>query len=351
LSSPVATYGFINAKLRTRLSKLLDERTLEKLRQAPSLSEAVQLLKQTAYSPEAGVYESTGDVKEVEAALWRKEIGTIADLGRYLAGVNAAFLKALMLRYEIDIVRNCVRLWFDAHMKRRSIGGESGYLYQETLVHPFSIDQAVNAEDFDRLTAAFDQTPYRSILRENRHDIEKETHLFHFETDLDLFFYVRLLEAAENLKKRDREIALRLIAVEIDLRNVDRIARLAFFYPPEEREKWHIIIPGGTFPRALLNQAVAVRKGEDAVGRLLSGRYAGFESPSPSSADGRLAMVEGVLRQIRRDETMRLLKGNPFTIGIVLAYIFLKRKEIGAVVSLLNAHYYGTAPGLTLEAL
>lgn len=351
MASPVSTYGFINAKLRTRLSKLLDERTLEKLKQAPSLAEAVQLLKQTAYAAEAGVYESTGDVKEVEAALWRREIGTAAELGRYLSGANAAFLKALMLRYEIDIVRNCVRLWFDAHMKRRSIGGESGYLYQDTLVHPFSIDQVVNAEDFDHLVAAFEQTPYRAVLRENRHDIESEAHLFRFETDLDLFFYSRLLEAAEELEKRDREIALRIIAVEIDLRNVDRIARLAFFYPPEQRKKWHIIIPGGTFSGALLDKAVSARRGEDAVGALLSGRYAGFESLSPSSAEGRLAMVEGILRQIRRDETMRLLRGYPFTIGIILAYIFLKRKEIGAVVSLLNAHYYGTAPDLTREVL
>lgn len=55
-------------------------------------------------------------------------------------------------------------------------------------------------------------------------------------------------------------------------------------------------------------------------------------------------MVEGLLRQIRREETMKLLRGYPFTVGIILAYVFLKRKEIGTVVSLLNAHYYGVSP-------
>lgn len=351
MASPVSRYGFINAKLRTRLSKLLDEASLDKLRHAPSLPEAIQLLKDTPYREEAAIYETTGDVKEVEAALWRREIATVAELGIYLKGVNREFLKALLLRYEIDIVRNSVRLWFDAHLKQRSIGGEAGYLYQQPLVHPFSIDGVVNAENFDELLAAFGQTPYRQILRENRSDIEGKAHLFRFETDLDLFFYRELLAAAEELDKRDREIALRLVAVEIDLRNVDRIARLAFFYPPEQRKSWHIIIPGGSFSPELLDRAAGARKGEDAVGTLLSGRYGGFDSLSPSSSEGKLAMIEGILRQIRRDETMRLLQGYPFTIGIVLAYIFLKRKEIGTLVSLLNAHYYGVAPERSREGI
>ncbi len=335
MSNPVREYGFINAKLRSRLSKLLDEKMLGRLREAPTLFEAVQLLKQTPYAEEAAIYETSGDLKAVEAALWRREIGTVAELGRYLDGELKEFLEALLLRYEVDIVRNCVRLWFDSHLKRRSIGGEAGYLYQKTIVNSFSIDGVINAENFDLLLEELSSTPYGEILGENRTDIETNAHLFRFETDLDLYFYRTLLEAAEGLGKRDREIALRIIAVEIDLRNVDRIARLAFFYPPEQRREWHIIIPGGSFSSELLDKAVSTRKGEDAVAVLLSGRY--------SSVGGNLEVIEDILRQIRRDETMRLLKGYPFTVGIILAYIFLKRKEIGTVVSLLNAHYYGVS--------
>ncbi len=354
MSNPARHYGFINAKLRSRLSKLLDEKMLVRLREAPTLFEAVQLLKQTSYADEAALYETTGDLKAVEAALWRREIGTVAELGRYLEGELKVFLDALLLRYEIDMVRNCVRLWFDSHLKRRSIGGEAGYLYQKTLVNSFSIDDVINAENFDALLNALSSTPYEEILRENRTDIETNAHLFRFETDLDLFFYRMLLEAAGGLGKRDREIALRIIAVEIDLRNVDRISRLAFFYPPEQRKAWHIIIPGGSFSSDLLDKAVSTRKGDDAVGILLSGRYSSagaLSGSSESNSEGTLAVIEDLLRQIRRDETMRLLKGYPFTVGIILAYIFLKRKEIGTVVSLLNAHFYGVSQNRMRESL
>jgi V/A-type H+-transporting ATPase subunit C len=344
LTAPVRQYGFINAKLRTRLNKLFDEATLEKLRQAPSLAEAIQLLKDTPYRQEVSVYESTGDLKEVEAALWRREIATVAELRRYLKGTLLGFLDGLLLRYEVDIVRNSVRLWFDAHLKRRSIGGEAGYLYQETLVNPFSIDEVVNAEDFDALLEAFKLTPYGQLLEDNRQDIESRAHLFRFETDLDRFFYRQFIESAGRLDATDKRIALRLIAVEVDLRNVDRIARLAFFYPPEKRSQWHIIIPGGSFSGQLLDSAVSVRKGEDAVATLLNGHYPGLDSFTSSSSEDSLGMVEGLLRQIRREETMKLLRGYPFTVGIILAYVFLKRKEIGTVVSLLNAHYYGVSP-------
>lgn len=350
MAGAVRQYGFINAKLRSRLSLLLDEAFFKRLREAPSLAEALQYVKESPYREEAALYETSGDLKTVEAALWRREIALVAELSRYLSGELASFHSALLLRYETDIVRNAVRLWFDAHIKRKSIGGEVGYLYSQPLVHDISLEALVNAEDFPSLIETVKDTPYAGLLKDSEEDLIGRSKLFDFENRLDRFFYQQLLDAVRGLKPSDSKIAEELIQMEIDLRNVDRIARLALFYPPEARHAADIVIPGGGFSGQLLDRALSVKRGEDAAALLLSERY-GKNSASSFASHAKLPMLEGMLRQIRREKTLSLLQGYPFTIGVILAYIFLKRKEIGALISILNAHYYGLSPSEMREGL
>ena len=49
MRDPVDTYGFINAKLRARIGKMRDDRLVENLLKAPSLVDAVSLLRDSPY--------------------------------------------------------------------------------------------------------------------------------------------------------------------------------------------------------------------------------------------------------------------------------------------------------------
>ena len=54
-----------------------------------------------------------------------------------------------------------------------------------------------------------------------------------------------------------------------------------------------------------------------------------------------MMMIEELLLEILRQEVTRLLRGNPFTIGIMLSYFFLKHREVTRLSTILNAKYYG----------
>jgi len=55
----------------------------------------------------------------------------------------------------------------------------------------------------------------------------------------------------------------------------------------------------------------------------------------------KLATLERVLREMRNMEARKLLAGNPFSIGIIIAYFILLGDEIVSVRTILNAKYYG----------
>lgn len=343
MKSAVKTYGFVNAKLRTRLSRLLPDDFWERVKNSPSLTEAIQLFRDTPYDTIVDTYEKSGDLKSVESVLWRREIETVKELAPFLDAKSRRFHTALLLRYEADQIRNLIRLWFDSRVKKRSISGEEGYLYQEPIVHNYSLTAVLNAAAFPELTEALAGTPYRDFLIRREQEIMQDQRLFGFETDLDLYAYRNLSEATGKLGRRDRAIADRIVAIEIDLRNLDRIVRFAYLYPPGQRNLWQSIIPGGSFSQDILRRAAEAEKGEQALQILMSGSYREYAS-FLESGGGRytqLGNIEKMLREIRKSETLKLLNGYPFTIGIVLAYVFLRRKEIGAIVSLLNKKYYG----------
>ncbi len=348
------TYGYVNAKIRSRLSELLDESDFSQLIKAPSLEETVQILSETAYEQELAAYGVTGDVRAVEFALMVHEIRVLHDLVDDLPGKAGGFTRTLLLRYEVEMLKKALRLWFERVLRRRNISGGSSYLYTERIINEISYDAAVDAESPEALVEALGDTPYASIVGEQIKKVETEGHLFPLELALDCYYFSLLSSEAEELPKRDREIVLRIIGVEVDLLNIDRIVRFVSYYKPAERRQWDLFLPGGRIDEATLRRAYAKEEAEDALVSLLAdryGEYSAFAEKHRSNPLSRLQMVEDLLRRILHDEVQRLLWGYPFTLGTVLAYLFLKRKEVRSIVRLLNAKQYGLSEERIREAL
>jgi len=348
------TYGFVNAKIRSKLSSLLSERDYTALMKKGSLEETIDALRSTPYRDELSTYMQTGDIKSVEFALYIHEINTVKMVHEILHGPAADFVEALLLRYEVDMVKNALRLWFDRAVRGRSIAGATEYLYQESLLHPPNFTALVNASGEEELRAALEGTPYYDLLSPKVAEIKEQQHLFHAELELDAFFYRTLGERTENLPEPDRRRAQKIIGVEIDIQNIDRIARFVSFFDVSERGQWDIVIPGGSIPREVLQEAYGKRDVEEALHVIFARSYTGYQQATAEekrSPYARLQNIERLLYTILHDEVKRLLRGYPFTIGTVLAYVFLKRREIGSVIRILNAKYYGFSEEQIREVL
>ncbi|MFP4179375.1 MAG: V0D/AC39 family V-type ATPase subunit [Spirochaetaceae bacterium] len=339
------TYGYINAKIRAKLSVLLTEDDYSELIRAGSAEEAVQILREKeAYADEIAEYGATGDVRAVEFALMVSEIHLLRDLLKNLLGRPAEFTENLLLRYEVENLKNALRLWFERTFRGRNIAGGSSYLYNHRIIHDISCDALVDAEGAADLPEILGGTPYGEIVAPLVSAVEAERHLFPLEIALDSYYFSRLLSSGEALPGKDRKIALRVIGMEVDLLNIDRIVRFVSFYRSEERRRWNLLLPGGRIEKELLERAYTQDNIEDALAVLLSKEYSEYRAFAKSGGGDPFTYLQGVediLRRILYDEVERLLWGNPFTVGTILAYLFLKRKEVRSVIRVLNAKQYG----------
>jgi len=344
LPTPVKQYAFINAKLRARLSKVLDKDFYERLASASNLNEAIILLKNTGFAPAAAVYEKTGDLKMSELELFKAEVNLLKDIQSYCTSDVREFIKALLYRYEIDNIKDALRLWFDKQVRKRDISYASGYIFRDTILNPISIDAIINSADSNHLIETFQKTPYREVLQRGLQYAEVETSIFPLENSLDLFFYRQLLDAVKLLPKRDQQILQKVIGVQIDIENIIRTVRFADFYHISSEDIIKYAIPGGLhISSKAIEKASSAGSVKDALPILMAKGYteiltlSGF---SQSSVSNRILIIEGILQTILENEIRKMLSGYPFTIGIVVSYFLIKRREISRIMTILNAINY-----------
>jgi V/A-type H+-transporting ATPase subunit C len=341
MTRPVKRYAFIHAKLRTRLSKMLSADLLTQMIRSHSLQEAVQLLRGGAFDIIEQVYDQTGDLKMAELELLKQEIRLYTEVESYLGAELLPFIRALTARYEIDNLKNLLRLWFDRTIRKRSIQEAAGYLLREKIHFDLNIDAVLEAPDIGAVIAALSSTPYAQVIGEHAAGVTET--LFPIEIALDHFYYRQLLEETERLEPRDRGIARRLIGVEIDLQNIGWLVRFKDFYKLPLDTALPLMIPyGHNLDRETLGEAYSGQSITGIVAGLIKKRYAAL-APLLSGAGGetsRLVLIERVLSEILMLEVRHILTGYPFAIGIVLAYFILKKNEISRLMTILNAKYY-----------
>jgi V/A-type H+-transporting ATPase subunit C len=351
MSSALSTYGFVSAKLKTRISKTLPPETIERLVRAGSLVEAMQLLRGTAFATIEEAYAATGDLLAGEALVVAREIELYTSLFRYFEDPVLAFVKSLALRFEVDKLKNAVRLWFDSRVRGRNIDGRSGYVYLPVIVNRFDVDAVVRAPDAEGVVKALEGTPYAAIARDRLPAVTAGRSVFPFEMALDRHYFEMVFAAAARLGTADRLAAERVLGIDVDMQNVSYLVRAGDFKGARGESVLDWLIPRGrAIDAATVARAMAAGIGSATEGKaggvlgieLLRGSYGNIGAllGSGGNAASRLAFLEGALRQISADEAGRNLAGYPFSIGIVLAYFTRAREELRTVMTILNAKNY-----------
>ncbi|UCF97054.1 MAG: V-type ATPase subunit [Spirochaetaceae bacterium] len=345
MARPLKTYAFINAKLRTRISKILPEQFIRQLVRARSLAESVQMLAESDFAPVQKVYERTGDIKTAELELLRGELSIYLELERLLEEEVRDFVRALGERFEIENLKNALRLWFDRRIRGRAVDDARGYLLRRAIHHSIDLDGIIDADTLEQVADRLEGTPYSEIVRQQAAKVMQAASLFPLELTLDRYLYSRLVQATDQLSTRDREIAQRLLGVEIDLQNVGWLIRFKNFYSLEEDQALGYTLPGGlNLTPELMRESYTAERTDREISALVGRRYPEIapllSSQEQTKLTARLTMIERILEQILAIEVRKILTGYPFTIGIVLAYFILKANEIRKIMTVLNAKFY-----------
>ena len=345
MASPLSKYSFINAKLRARISKILSDETFSQLAKAPFLDEALALLRQTPFAGLEEIYSATGDLKQAELELLKNEIELYRNIKQYLHPQSIELVDALLYQFEIDNLKNAIRIYFDRKIRKRSVEKNIYYILYERIINDIPFDVILNAENFDEIAGVCEGTPYNQIIKKYSHTTESQGSLFRMEIAFDHFYYDNLLSSISKLSRKDRAIALRLIGVEIDLQNINWIIRLKNFYDLTPDVVLTTIVPGGfNLSQDIINELFSSQNVTSVLQQFVTGKYPGLStllsSQTPDSTS-RLLLIRRILEEIMKNEVQHILAGYPFTIGIILSYFILKRNEMKKIRLILNAKQYG----------
>ena len=344
MTSPLRRYAFINAKLRARISKLIPENTIQQMIRSHSLEEALVILGNTPYGILHEIYHKTGDLKLGELEILKAEIYVYTEIEKYIQDETLELVRSLISFYEIDNLKNVIRIFFDRKIRKRSVETASLYILRDKILHDIAVDAIINAESTEEIVHILETTPYASIVEKFKDSVLQEGSLFLLEIALDHYYYENLIRVAEKLPATDRKESLRLIGVEIDLHNIIWIIRFRRFYNLSIEKVLTLIIPGGYhLGTGLLKQAHESQNVTSVLQGIIKTTYPGLEtmlSSQPADSSARLLLIERILERILVYEVQRILRGYPFTIGIIFAYFILKKNEMKKIKAILNAKQY-----------
>jgi V/A-type H+-transporting ATPase subunit C len=290
-------------------------------------------------------YERTGDIKSAELELLRRELSLYLELENLVEEEVRGFVHALTGRFEIENLKNALRFWFDHRVRGRNIADAPSYLLRRRIHHNVDLDRIIYADTLEQVAEHLDGTPYAPIVREQATAVMEAASLFPLEVALDHLLYRRLAQGADRLGSRDREIARRLIGVEIDLQNVGWLIRFKDFYSLEAERALAHTLPGGlNFSGEIMRNSYTAEGTDRRISALVGKRYPEIApllaSQEQAKLSARLTLIERILEQIMTIEVRKILTGYPFTIGIILAYFILKSAEIRKIMTVLNAKFY-----------
>ena len=90
---------------------------------------------------------------------------------QYTEGVVRDFVQALTARYEKDVLKHALRLWFDRRVRGRDIGASTSYLYREPIHDDLPLDRLVAADSLEEVVGLLEPTPYADAVRGGADDV------------------------------------------------------------------------------------------------------------------------------------------------------------------------------------
>jgi V/A-type H+-transporting ATPase subunit C len=179
-------------------------------------------------------------------------------------------------------------------------------------------------------------TPYYETLSFAMKRFSNEQNLFPLEVALDLYYWRQLWAEAKKLQGQDREQASRIIGSLMDVNNLMWVIRYKVYYQLSEEEIINYTLPFGYRVRDEDVRSIAA----GAVLATVVGRvFPGIPDLNTLLENPRVGLpqLEIILKRRLMQQCLAAFIGNPFHIGIPLAFLILSQLEIDDLTVLIEA--------------
>jgi len=332
-SGGVSGYAAISARVRAMYSSLLGASDFARLSEAPDFPSLIGQLKQTAYGP---YLESLKDKDLTPRKVDLQIKGRLAD--SYYSVIYAApghtrsLLKQLYRYFEVGNLKAVLRgivtdpTWDHVREVLFPLGSLT-VLPAQAMVEAGSLGSAVELLK----NTVYDETLSFAMKR-----YSSEQNLFPLEVALDLSYWRQLWREAKRLQGLDRDQALRIIGSLMDMNNLMWVIRYRVYHDLSEEELINYTLPFGYHVRDEDIRAIAA--GVD-IASVVERVYPTLSEVEALLAEPRsgLPQLEIKLKRHVMKQCLAAFSGNPFHIGIPLAFLILSDLEIQDLTVLIEA--------------
>ena len=331
----LATYAFTNAKVRAMLSYLIDPPTFAGILDTKNVYELIDMLKKTHYQDIfTNVKIDSPGLLALEKRLLLNDISIHGKVRDSLSGkIEKEFVSILMQRYEIEDLKVILRLWHSKEPVR-----VEDYISGQKISFDMEYKKLASAETIEEIIVMLDKTPYKEPLLAARTKFKTTKSLFYLEASLDIDYYGRLTACIRRFSAPDKRVASRILGLEVDGENIQWLIKLRKYYGLGLGDTLEWFIPGGS---NISKNTLRNFYTSDGITKIMEGLALGPYLPIKDLAQENIHLIENLLYEILLKEVKRALAGNPFTIGTILGYLILKRRETRNIISLLYAKEYG----------
>ncbi|HSL42611.1 MAG TPA: V-type ATPase subunit [Anaerolineales bacterium] len=337
----VTGYAAISARVRAMYADLLTPQDWARLSDSPDFPTLFSTLKTTAYGPYLeGLKDKEITPRRVISQVKRKLGDAYYSVIQMAPENTRPLLKQLYRYYELGNLKAVLRtlvtvpswnteetaLWDRVRDVLFPLG-EFTVLPAQAMVESGSVAAAV-----DLLRG----TPYEESLSFAMRRYSAEQNLFPLEVALDLAYWRRLWAEAKKLTGQDREQATKIIGSLLDMNNLMWAIRYKVYHRLSEEEIINYTLPFGY--RVQDSDIRAIAAGAD-VAALINRIFPGIPDVNTllENPQNGLPKLEVLLKRQLIKQCLAAFVGNPFHIGIPLAFLVLSDIEVQDLIVLIEA--------------
>jgi len=332
-NSGVSGYAAISARVRAMYSSLLDPHDFARLSDASDFASLIGQLKQTAYGPYLeGLKEKEFTPRRVDLQIKGRLAASYFSVIHMAPEHVRPILKQLYRYFEVENLKAVLRgivtdpSWERVHDVLFPMGSMT-VLPAQAMVEAGNVSAAVELLQGTRYyeTLAFAMKRYSA-----------EQNLFPLEVALDLFYWRQLWQEAKKLQGQDRDQALRVVGSLMDMNNLMWVIRYRVYHQLSEEELINYTLPFGYHVRDADVRAIAA--GAD-LASVVERVYPGIADVGTLLEEPRsgLPKLEVELKRHLMKQCLAAFTGNPFHIGLPLAFLVLSELEIQDLTVLIEA--------------
>lgn len=340
----VMEYSGIVTKVCAMRAKLLKPEDYKSLASMRTVTDIIQYLRETrSYGSLIDrMDESLYHRGNIEKILVQSLYDDYTRLYRFANMKQKEFLRSFMKRYEVDLIKYCLRIVFNHYNAPFDLNYKKPFFDRYSDI---KIDQLIMSKNIDDLVDHLKNTEYYPPLARIRES--GASTLFDYDLALDLYYFSMMWKIRKGAwNKSDKETLTKELGTKIDLLNLQWIYRAKKYYHMLAPDIYNLLIPIqyrlGNQEFKDLVEAPSVEEFFRRLNETFYGRKYQLDEQHN---------VEDIVNECLRHILTVSYRNHPYSLASIHQYLFLKEEEIYKITTALECVRYGLSERETLQYL